>query len=421
MGAVGFPRVLPVRQRAEIVNRVLAERLRTVLPVAMREAGIDMWLVICQEDNLDPVFESMIPMDTWCPILQMLVFHDKGLEGGVERINVSMTDTKDLYEKPWPGRRHHSEQWTLLRGIVEERDPQRIGINMGQVQWAAGGLTHNLYNQLVEVLPQKYVERLVSAEVCATRWLATLIDEEVALYEHVMEVAHALIAECYSREVIVPGVTTVQDLEWHYWQRCADLGLKAAFKPSFYPIRRGLAGQLYGGVDPVVRAGDLIRCDVGIRYLGLISDHQEWVYVLKPGEEEAPEGLRELMAEGNRLQDAFMGEFKRGLTGDQLLHNILGSAKRAGIPNPRVYSHSLGRLLHEPGPLIGLPWEQERNEGRGDVQLEHNYVFTMELSVEGAVPEWGGEPLRFALEEDVVFTASWCRLMGGRQTDFYLV
>ncbi len=371
MGAVGFPRILPVRQRAEIVNRVLAERLKTVLPVAMREAGIDMWLVICQEDNLDPVFESMIPMDTWCPILQVLVFHDKGREGGVERINVSMTDTKDLFEKPWPGRRHHSEQWALLRGIVEERDPQRIGINVGQVQWAAGGLTHNLYNQLVEALPQKYVERLVSAEVCATRWLATLTDEEVALYEHVMEVAHALIAECYSREVIVPGVTTAQDLEWHYWQRCADLGLEAAFKPSFYPIRRGLAGQLYGGVDPVIRAGDLIRCDVGIRYLGLISDHQEWVYVLKPGEEEAPEGLRKLMAEGNRLQDAFMGEFKRGLTGDQLLHNILGSAKRAGIPNPRVYSHSLGRLLHEPGPLIGLPWEQERNEGRGDVQLEH--------------------------------------------------
>ena len=142
-----------MRQRAEVVNRALAERLETVLPKAMREAGIDMWLVICQEDNLDPVYESMIPMDTWCPILQILVFYDRGPEAGIERINFSMTDTKDLYEKPWLGRRHHSEQWTLLRGIVEESDPQRIGINVGQVQWAAGGLTHNLYNQLVEALP----------------------------------------------------------------------------------------------------------------------------------------------------------------------------------------------------------------------------------------------------------------------------
>ena len=419
--AARFPKVLPVRERAEIVNGVLAERLDTVLPLAMREGGIDMWLVICQEDNLDPVFESMIPVDTWCPILQMLVFHDRGPEAGVERINVSMTDTKGLYETPWPGRRHHSEQWTLLRGIVEERDPERIGINVGSVQWAAGGLTHNLYNQLVAALPRRYVDRLVSAEACATRWLATLTDEEVALYEHVAGVAHALIAECYSREAIVPGVTSVRDLEWYYWQRCADLGLEVAFKPSFYPIRRGAAGQLYGGVDPVIRAGDLIRCDVGIRYLGLISDHQEWVYVLRLGEAEAPEGLRRLMAEGNRLQDVFMAEFRRGLTGDQLLRGILGRARSDGIPNPRVYSHSLGRLLHEPGPLIGLPWEQERNEGRGDVVLEPNYVFTMELSVEGPVAEWGGESLRFALEEDVVFSGEGCRLIGGRQTGFFLV
>ena len=410
-----------MRQRAEVVNRALAERLETVLPKAMREAGIDMWLVICQEDNLDPVYESMIPMDTWCPILQILVFYDRGPEAGIERINFSMTDTKDLYEKPWLGRRHHSEQWTLLRGIVEESDPQRIGINVGQVQWAAGGLTHNLYNQLVEALPPRYVDRLVSAEACATRWLATLIDEEVALYEHVVDVAHALIAECYSREAIVPGVTTTQDLEWRYWQRCTDLGLETAFKPSFYPVRRGSTGQLYGDVDPIIRAGDLVRCDVGIRYLGLISDHQEWVYILRLGEKEAPEGLRALMAEGNRLQDAFMAEFSRGLTGDQLLHRILGRAKRERIPNPRVYSHSLGRLLHEPGPLIGLPWEQERNIGRGDVRLETNYAFAMELSVEGPVPEWDGNSLRFALEEDVVFTASGCRLMGGRQNEFFLV
>ena len=419
--AVRFPKVLPVRERAQIVNRVLEERLDKVLPLAMREAGIDMWLVICQEDNLDPVFQSMIPVDTWCPILQVLVFYDRGLGAGVERINVSMTDTKDLYDMPWPGRRHHSEQWGLLRGIVEERDPERIGINVGSVQWAAGGLTHNLYNQLVDALPGKYVDRLVSAEACATRWLATLADEEVALYEHVVDVAHALIADCYSREAIVPGVTTVRDLEWWYWQRCADLGLEVAFKPSFYPVRRASAAQLYGGVDPVIKPGDLIRCDVGIRYLGLITDHQEWVYVLRPGESEAPEGVRGLMAKGNRLQDVFMAEFRRGLTGDQLLHRILGRARSEGVPNPRVYSHSLGRLLHEPGPLIGLPWEQERNEGRGGVVLEPNYAFTMELSVEGPVAEWGGESLRFALEEDVVFTGDGCRLIGGRQAGFYLV
>jgi len=86
-----------------------------------------------------------------------------------------------------------------------------------------------------------------------------------------------------------------------------------------------------------------------------------------------------------------------------------------------VYSHGLGRLLHEPGPLIGLPWEQERNEGRGDVALEYNYAFTMELSVEGPLPEWGGEAFRCALEQDVVYTVDGCRVIDGRQTGFHLV
>ena len=39
----------------------------------MRRAGIDMWIIVCNEDNLDPVFSTMIPYDVWCPITQILV------------------------------------------------------------------------------------------------------------------------------------------------------------------------------------------------------------------------------------------------------------------------------------------------------------------------------------------------------------
>jgi hypothetical protein len=116
-----------------------------------------------------------------------------------------------------------------------------------------------------------------------------------------------------------------------------------------------------------------------------------------------------------------MDEFRQGLTGNELLSNILTRARGEGIPSPRVYSHSLGYYLHEPGPLIGLPWEQECCPGRGDVKLEPTYTFTMELSVTGPVPEWDNEDLRMGVEEDVVFTESGCRCMDGRQTELYLI
>lgn len=103
------------------------------------------------------------------------------------------------------------------------------------------------------------------------------------------------------------------------------------------------------------------------------------------------------------------------------MKNILTRARNEDIPNPRVYSHSLGLFLHEPGPLIGLPWEQECCPGRGDVRLEYNNSFTMELSVVRSLAEWEGQEIRIGLEEAVVFTRDGCRPLDGRQTEFYLV
>lgn len=417
---VSFPQVLPMRQRAEVIRRLLKRRLDTILPLAMREKGFDLWIILCQEDNLDPVFKTLIPMDTWCPILQMLVFYDRGSEAGIECINISGTDTHDLYDRPYKGQLE-KKQWPLLRKVVEERDPKRIGVNIGSVQWSAGGLTYSLYNQLTQNLPAQYVARLASAEPMATRWLATLTDDEVQLYKHVVNIAHAILAECYSQKAITPAVTTTMDLEWYYWQRCADLGLEVSFKPHFNLVRSKAMREKFGWEDRVIRAGDFVHSDVGIKYLRLNTDHQELAYVSRQGEDDAPESMRKLMQEANRLQEIFMAEFRYGLSGNELLANILTRAKNEGVPNPRVYSHSLGLFLHEPGPLIGLPWEQERCMGRGDVKLEYSSAFSMELSVADIVPEWDKQQVRMGIEEDVIFTTDGCRLIDGRQTEFYII
>ncbi len=165
----------------------------------------------------------------------------------------------------------------------------------------------------------------------------------------------------------------------------------------------------------------MLRCDVGIRYLRLNSDHQQVAYVLGPGETDAPAGLKHLMDECTRLQDIFLSEFREGLTGNEMLKNMLARAHRERIPNPKIYSHSLGLFLHEPGPLIGLPWEQVACPGRGDVPLRDGYAFTMELGVGGPVPEWGGQEVCIGREEDVAFVNGVCRPIDGRQTAFFLI
>jgi len=418
-GKCSFPKILPVREQSNLIRELVMNRLDTVLPLAMREADLDMWIILCQEDDLDPVYKTMIPMDCWSPILQMLIFVDEG-DGKIKRYNVSGTDTKDLYERPYIGQLEE-KQWPVLLDLVSRREPKTIGVNIGAVKWSGGGLTYNLYRQLKERLPRKYSERLVSAEKAAARWGATLTNREIDLFQHVIKIAHYIIADCFSRTTITPGVTTIDDLVWFYWQRVIDLGLDLAFRPYFTIIRNEVDTIYYGKGSNIILPGDIIHCDVGIKYLRLNSDNQYLAYILKRGETDVPEGLKSLMAQSNQLQDIFMDEFRRGISGNELHQNILKRARKEGISSPRVYSHSLGLFLHQPGPLIGLPWEHENPLPRGEMLMEYNYAFTMELSTEGSVREWNNQNVRYSMEEPVVFTKEGCRTLNGRQTEFYLI
>ena len=215
---------------------------------------------------------------------------------------------------------------------------------------------------------------------------------------------------------IVPGITTTDDLEWHYWQVAADRAA-GVVQALLQPHPQSRAVERHGPGDRTIRPGDMIHSDVGIRYLDFAVTTSS-SYILRPGETDAPEGLQALLAEVGRPGRS-MSQFQQGLTGNELLPGSSDSERRvsrsAGIP------HSLGHLLHEPGPLIGLPWQQENNPGRGDVALEHGYAFTMELSVTGKVPEWGEQDVCLPVEEDVVFTAEGCRPLHGRQEAFYLI
>ncbi len=420
-----FPRILTVREQAAAVNRMTLKRLDSILPQAMAEAGLDMWLIVSQEDNLDPVFRTMIPYDTWCPITQILALCRRP-DGAVERFNLSRTDMKGLHKDAWDWRAWDKErkeaQWDALARLVKEKNPRRIGINESDEIWAAGGLTSSLKARLVKVLGADAASRFVSAETAAVRWLETLTEDDIAAHQAVAVAAHALIGEIFSNRVVTPGTTTLDDILYAYCQRVADRGLKMFAWPSLRIRGRGpQAVERYGAADTVVRPGDLIQIDTGIEYLRMFTDHCEWAYVLRPGETDAPAGVRALLAEANRLQDVFLAELRPGRTGNEILAAILASARAAGIPKPKIYSHSIGLYLHEPGPLIGLPWEQVDTGRRGEVKLVTNSSFAVELSVAGPVPEWNGRELTMAQEQNCVVTAQGPVFLDGRQTRLYLI
>ena len=168
-----LPAILPLRLRADASNRILRERLEDLLPSLMREAGIDLWLVVNREANEDPVYLTLVPEPVFfARRTTILVFHDRGPKVGIERLTVSRYPIGTLYQSSWSGG-SDDEQWARLAEIVKERDPKKIGIDVSR-DWAYGdGLSAGLRDRLMEALgPLR--ERCVSAEDLCIRWLEPL-------------------------------------------------------------------------------------------------------------------------------------------------------------------------------------------------------------------------------------------------------
>lgn len=413
----GTPSVLPLRGQVRIVNEWLRIRLEEVLPEIMRREKLDMWIVVCREYNEDPVYLTLVPEPTFAARrTTMLVFYDRGREG-VERVAVSRYGIRDFYRGVWNP--EEMDQWSCLAKVVAERDPKRIGIDDSDTFAFGDGLSSSLKRKLIKALGKKYASRLQSAERLAVGWLEYRHSMELEVYPHIVSIAHTIIAEAFSNRVITPGVTTTQDVVWWMREKIDGLGLGTWFQPSV-SIQRQKSNDEEDERKSVIKRGDLLHCDVGITYLRLNTDTQEHAYVLREGEENAPEGLRRALRQGNRLQDILTGEFKEGSTGNEILLSSLSKMKEEGI-NGSIYTHPLGFHGHAAGPTIGL-WDQQRAiPGRGDYPLFSNTCYAIELNVRKDIPEWNGQEVRIGLEQDGVYTGKGVYYLDGRQTAFHLI
>jgi hypothetical protein len=420
-GATGH--VLPQRARPEVVNRLLEDRLDRVLPALMREAGLDMWVVINREYAEDPVYLTLVPEPVFAARrTTMLVFHDRGPDRGLERLTVSRYPLGTLYAAAWNGG-SDEDQWRTLAAIVAERQPRRIGINTSR-DWAFGdGLTAGLHARLMDVLPAALRARVVSAETLCIRWLETRTALEAEIYPHLVALARGVVAEAFSSRVITPGATTTDDVAWYIRQRFADLDLPVWFMPYVNVQRRGVPyppDTPFFGASGVIRRGDVLHTDVGIHYLRLATDTQEMGYVLLPGEEDVPEGLKHALRVGNRWQDLLTAEFLSGRTGNEILAGVKAAAAREGIDH-RTYAHPIGFHGHAAGLLVGMWDMQEGVPVAGDWTLSPNTTYAIEGDVRVAVPEWDGQVVQVKLEQSALFDGRAVRYLAGRQTSWHVV
>ena len=419
-----MPTILPLRERAALRLAWLEERLDTVVPALMRREGVDVWILIAREYNEDPVVETMLP-PTWLAARRrtILVFHDGGGEGGVDRFAVARYSIGDLFRSAWDKERQ-PDQWARLAELIRERDPRAIAVNVSPTFALADGLTASEHDALVGALGPELSKRIVPGESLAIGWLETRIPAELEVYPSICRIAHAILREGLSPRAIQPGHTTTEDLEWWFRERVVALGLDTWFHPSV-SVQRIEAEERSGSFASregvrTIRRGDLVHVDFGITYLGLNTDTQQHAYVLRAGETEAPGGLRDGMRAAKRVQDILMSAFVAGRTGNEILAAALEQASREGI-EATIYTHPLGFHGHGAGPTVGLWDQQEGVPGKGDYPLHPSTAHSIELNAALEVPEWADKRVRFMLEEDAWFDGRDTRFLDGRQEELYLI
>jgi peptidase M24-like protein len=410
--------ILPLRQQMALRNRWLRERLENVVPMLMEREGIDMWLIICREYNEDPVVMTLLPAPAMSARRRTILVFSRQDDGRVQRLSIDRYGHGDFYQGLWNPQKE--EQWACLARIVKEHDPQKIATNFSETFAFADGLSHSEAELMNQALGEM-MSRCIGAENLVVGWLETRTESELAAYPSLIEMGHALIAQAFSTQVIHPGVTTTDDVIWWMRQKMHEMGLEAWFQPDCEIQALGQSAHfLKEPQRKLIMPGDLLWCDVGFYYLGLATDQQQHAYVLKAGETDAPQGLLDALHEANRVQEIHMQQMKIGRTGNEVLKKVLDEANNLNI-NAQVYSHPLGLHGHAAGPTIGLWDKQDGVSGRGDYPVYDNTVYSIELNIRKEIPEWDGQEIRIAVEEDAVMSGGEMRWLDRHQTEFHLI
>ncbi|XMB65980.1 M24 family metallopeptidase [Mycoplasmatota bacterium zrk1] len=440
-GASNFKeKIISYREQIEIRNSWLEERINTILPSLMLRENIDCWVVMAREYNEDPVIMSLLPASMLsCRRTTILLFSLQN-DGTLKRYSLSRpgTGVDHLYQGVWTNplgqdwgnldimpfttkqeatTTEPETQFQCLARIIKEIDPKRIGLNYSSDFAFGDGLTKSLYEEFSNNLDSNLKSRIVSAENICVGWLETRTENEIYAYNGIVQIAHGIISEAFSSRVILPGVTTNADVKFYMMQKVIDLGLVPWFDFEVSIIREEIGAI---GKETIILPGDVLHCDVGLKYLGLCTDTQHNAYVLKLDEIEPPKGIQQLQLDLNKLQDITLSKYVEGYSGNQILKDAREEAIRKGL-NPCIYTHPIGVHGHGAGPTIGLWDMQDGVKGRGDYPLNNNTLYSLELNITTTIPEWNNQKITIGAETDVLFKDGKTYYVAGQQTKMYLI
>lgn len=393
-------------------KEMIKEKLSQAVKI-LQEKNIDMWLIFVRESSniKDPSMDMVV--GTSCTWQSAYIITKDGdttaILGSLDVANMRMQGTyKNVvgYLK--------SIKDTLV-GTINKYHPNKIAINFSRDSSLADGLTHGMYLELVDYLKDTpYLERLISSEDIIAALRGRKTPAELEIMKHAIKETLKIFDEATG--FIRPGVSEkevaafIKDI---VKQKGFGLAWEADYCPSVFS-GPDTAGAHAGPTDRKVEPGHVINIDFGINYQGYCSDLQRTWYVLKNGEDKAPEDVLKgfnVIRDSIKLSADNLRPGRQGYEIDDIARKYI--MDHGYEEYPHALGHQIGRMAHDGGGLLAPKWERY-----GDLpfkKIEQGEVYTIEPRL--PIKDYGIA----TIEEEVVVTENGCEFLSSPQQEIILV
>ena len=331
------------------------QRITQLLPAAMEATDLDAWLVICRENDNDPMADHIGGENAGGTAVFLFYSDSEDFHSVVFSPvgEATALDELDIHDRVIPVDRGASAIEDAAK-FIGNLSLSRIALNTSRQNKLADGLSHSQYQALTMALDPESLAALVSSEDLIYEWLSIKLPQEVEIMRKAAELTAAWQIEAYA--TIVPGETTDAEVAAFLDAKMEAYGVGEAWSPSQNPnVNSGPDRGHSHATDKVIMPGDVIQTDFGIKlYDRWVSDIQRFAYVLGPDQNQAPDSIQRYWESARDGGFAAFQAMKPGVRGEDV-----DAAQRALMQkNKSEYvmwstGHPVGYVAHDAGPNLG--------------------------------------------------------------------
>ncbi len=451
----------PLAQRTaetdrEALRLMRNDKLDLVLPGAMRDNNIDMWIHVTRgQDPLRMQFGRtsgyLIFTDLGTKIERA---HFGGSSGAVENIdvrgsyNVARAFAGYNYDNSDPSQGYSvPEVFDEITEFVAERDPQTIAVNYSDFLPVSDGISYTQFLKLQKILGPKYSARIVSAERVISDFLLRRTSREVAAQVEILALARQRSKQRLSQ--VVPGVTTVRDIGGRVYYSAVNTPDKTV--PKSPPDVR----FFFSDPDYVLQRGDLFVGGGGGgplgNYMDFGVDTKIHAYILREGETEVPDFLQEVfdlaiagqwimrphmrvgMTAGESLaamvkamEDAgyiFTPFSDSGEKDYKMIQRVLANTDKPGfsIDNHSMINNAIDTREVEFDTRTEGPSMAAHRPFTHHLNIQENHLFAFEYMVHKKIAERPGYPLAFNISNPQIITSKGVEFIQPPNEEIFLI